>query len=92
MFLIAIPASGGWFYRLDYPYYSWAETVVRPHISHRDLSNVLSTLNAKEQNREGRWETDNREMTSAAKFFDNSGSLGVSQLQPDQVVEAICMT
>lgn len=23
LFVIAIPTSGGWFYRLDYPYYSW---------------------------------------------------------------------
>ena len=35
LFLIAIPASDGWFYRIDYPYYSWAETVVRPHIEQR---------------------------------------------------------
>jgi hypothetical protein len=27
LFLIAIPTSSGWFYRIDYPYYSWAETV-----------------------------------------------------------------
>jgi len=29
LFLIAIPSGDGWLYRLDYPYYSWAETVVR---------------------------------------------------------------
>src|SRR5215475_1426955 len=40
IFLIAIPASGGWFYRIDYPYYSWAETVVRPRIAHRDLTSA----------------------------------------------------
>ena len=92
MFLIGIPADGGWFYRLDYPYYSWAETVVRPHIAHRDLSGALGALNEKETNREGQWKTDNREMTSAAKFLDNEGSLGVSQLQPDQVARILCTT
>ena len=92
LFLIAIPTSGGWFYRLDYPYYSWAETVVRPPIPHRDLSKVLSTLNAKEPNREGQWKTDNREMTSAAKFLDQAGSLGVSQLEPDEVAQTLCTT
>lgn len=92
MFLIAIPASGGWFYRLDYPYYSWAETVVRPHIAHRDLSGALAALNAKELNRDGHWATDSSEMTSAVKFFDNEGSLGVSRLEPNQVVQALCTT
>jgi hypothetical protein len=89
MFLIGIPAEGGWFYRLDYPYYSWAETVVRPRIARRDLTSALETLNAKEANRDGQWKTDNHEMTSAVKFFDESGSLAASQLEPDQVVEAL---
>src|ERR1700752_4099285 len=65
LFLIAIPANDGWFYRIDYPYYSWAETVVRPRIDHRDLSGALMLLNDKEGNRDGKWQTDNREMTSA---------------------------
>jgi len=92
MFLIAIPTSGGWFYRVDYPYYSWAETVVRPHIAHRDLSSALVALNAKEANRDGQWKKDNREMTSAVKFFDLQGSLGVSRLEPDDVVKTLCTT
>jgi len=85
LFLIAIPTVGGWFYRLDYPYYSWAETVVRPQIARRDLSNALLALNAKETNREGQWSRDNREMTSAVKFLDRSGSLTPSRLEPDEV-------
>ncbi|HJT67100.1 MAG TPA: DUF6687 family protein [Pyrinomonadaceae bacterium] len=89
MFLIAIPADGGWFYRLDYPYYSWAETVVRPHVHHRDLTAALLSLNEREPGRGGQWKTDNSEMTSAAKFLGNEGSLGVSRLEPDQVVEAL---
>src|SRR5215510_1532333 len=48
MFLVATPANDGWFYRLDYPYYSWAETVVRPRIPRRDLTNALVMLNEKE--------------------------------------------
>ena len=92
MFLIGIPADGGWFYRLDYPYYSWAETVVRPQIRRRDLGSALQTLNAKETNREGRWSPDNREMTSAVKFLNEDGSLAVSRLDPDQVAQAICTT
>jgi hypothetical protein len=91
LFLIGIPANGGWFYRLDYPYYSWAETVVRPRIARRDLTNSLDALNEKEPKGSGQWSRDNREMTSAVKFLDENGSLGVSRLQPDQVVDALTM-
>lgn len=89
LFLIAIPTTGGWFYRLDYPYYSWAETVVRPRVIRRDLSNALQLLNSKESNRDGRWQTDNREMTSAVKFLDSSATLAASRLEPDEVVSVL---
>src|ERR1044071_1153604 len=89
LFLIAIPASDGWFYRIDYPYYSWAETVVRPRIERRDLSGVLTLLNEKESNRDGTWQTDDREMTSAVKFLDNARMLVASRLDPHAVVEVL---
>jgi uncharacterized protein DUF6687 len=89
LFLIGIPTGGGWFYRLDYPYYSWAETVVRPRIVRRDLTSALESLNSRETNREGQWVRDNREMTSAVKFLDENGSLTPSLLQPDQVLEVL---
>jgi hypothetical protein len=89
LFAVAIPTSGGWFYRLDYPYYSWAETVVRPRVRRRDLTGALQLLNSKETNRDGRWQTDNREMTSAVKFLDGSGTLAPSRLEPDQVVATL---
>jgi len=89
LFLIAIPTGGGWFYRLDYPYYSWAETVVRPPIERRDLTEALQLLNSKEMNREGRWQTDNHEMTSAVKFLESGRTLGVSRLEPTDVAEVL---
>ena len=89
LFLIGIPAGGGWFYRLDYPYYSWAETVVRPRIERRDLSAALRLLNEREANRNGQWAGDNREMTSAVKFLNAKGGLAPSRLEPDQVVEVL---
>jgi uncharacterized protein DUF6687 len=89
LFVIAIPTNGGWFYRLDYPYYSWAETVVRPRIQRRNLTDALQLLNAKELNRDGRWQTDNREMTSAAKFLDGNSTLAASSIEPDQVAEVL---
>ena len=89
LFLIAIPNGAGWFYRIDYPYYSWAETVVRPHIARRDLGTGLQLLNEREGNRDGRWQTDNREMTSAVKFLDSAGALAASRLRPDEVAEVL---
>ena len=87
LFVIAIPTDGGWFYRIDYPYYSWAETIVRPRIDRRDLTTALQRLNAKESNRNGLWQLDGREMTSAAKFLDSEQMLVASQLTPQEVVE-----
>ena len=92
LFLIGIPQSGGWFYRLDYPYYSWAETVVRPRIVHRDFASALQALNERESRVNGSWKNDNREMTSAVKFLNEDGTLALSRLEPDQVVEALCTT
>ncbi len=89
LYLTAIPTTGGWFYRFDYPYYSWAETVVRPRIERRDLVKVLETLNEKETNREGRWQLDSSEMTSAVKFLDNERALAVSTLKPKEVAEVV---
>lgn len=89
LYLIAIPANGGWFYRLDYPYYSWAETVVRPRIARRDLSSALLVLNQKESSRDGTWKTDRSEMTSAVKFLDENGSLTPSKLHPEDVLSAL---
>src|SRR5215216_4398503 len=89
LYVIAIPTSGGWFYRLDYPYYSWAETVVRPRIKRRDFANALQLLNSKESNHDGRWQTDNREMTSAVKFLDAAGTLAASRLEPHVVAEVL---
>ena len=89
LFVIAIPTSGGWFYRIDYPYYSWAETVVRPQIERRDLSGALQLLNDRESNRGGHWQPDHREMTSAVKFLDSARTLVASRLEPDAVVEVL---
>ncbi|HSD47114.1 MAG TPA: hypothetical protein VLB87_10830, partial [Pyrinomonadaceae bacterium] len=73
----------------DYPYYSWAETVVRPRIARRDLSTALLLLNEREVNREGQWKTDHTEMTSAVKFLDENGSLVPSRTEPERVIEAL---
>jgi hypothetical protein len=89
LFLIAIPTTSGWFYRLDYPYYSWAETVVRPRVMRRDLTGALQLLNDRETNRDGRWQTDDREMTSAVKFLDGGRALLPSRLEPNAVADVL---
>jgi hypothetical protein len=75
VFLIATPLESGWAYRIDYPYYSWAETVVRPKIARHDLSHLMNQLNELESNPAARWRLDSSELASAAKFSDAEGKL-----------------
>jgi hypothetical protein len=88
LFLIATPLKNGWAYRLDYPYYSWAETIVRPCIEHHDFSQLLIELNQLESDPEGVWKTDNNEMTSAIKFLSSDGKFAASMLTPDEVTRS----
>jgi hypothetical protein len=85
LFLIATPLNHGWAYRIDYPYYSWAETVVRPAIARRDFSGLVSRLNELEKSTNGSWQIDSSELSSAIKFRDGSGKLAASKLTPDAV-------
>ena len=90
VFLLAVPMSGGWGYRVDYPYYSWAETVVRPRVRRRDLAPFLARMNELEPDAaRGRWQADSRELTSAAKFMDEGGTLRASALAPDAVAREL---
>jgi hypothetical protein len=89
IFIVAISAAGGWFYRIDYPYYSWAETVVRPRISRRDLTTALQLLNEREGSSVASWQPDSTEMTSAVKFLDQQGMMAASKLDPDAVADII---
>ncbi|MBA2734910.1 MAG: hypothetical protein H0U54_18760 [Acidobacteria bacterium] len=95
LFLIALPMMSGWSYRIDYPYYSWAETAVRPPIERRDFTPLVARLNELEQykadggNAQGRWALDRSEMTSAVKFLDQSGTLCASTLHPERVAEEL---
>lgn len=90
LLLIATPLKDGWAYRIDYPYYSWAETVVRPRIERLDFSELLDQLN--HEKKRGTWKLDNREMTSAIKFLDAEGKLAASSLRPDEVASSIRAT
>ena len=89
LFLIATPLDEGWAYRIDYPYYSWAETIVRPAIKRRDLSWLMEQLNDLENNASARWKVDSSELASAAKFADEGGKLAASSIQPDVVASRI---
>jgi uncharacterized protein DUF6687 len=90
LFLITTPLRHGWAYRIDYPYYSWAETIIRPHIRRRDSSQLLAELNEGEREKEGTWKLDNSEMTSAIKFLGSDGTLAPSMLPPDEVAKIVC--
>jgi hypothetical protein len=85
LFLIATPVFGQWLYRIDYPYYSWAETYTRPRVARRDLSGLIEQLNKLERGGWRSWKPDRSELTSAVKFLDDEGAPAVSRLQPDEV-------
>ena len=88
LFLICTPVNDGWAYRIDYPYYSWAETVVRPRIARHDFTDYLFDLNELE-NGDGQWKADKNELSSAVKFVGADGKLATSLLNPDQVAHAL---
>jgi hypothetical protein len=89
LFLICAPTDGGWSYRVDYPYYSWAETVVRPRVKRGDLAQVIARLNELERNASGRWQKDTSELASAFKFMDGERKQGASSLAPERVAEQL---
>ena len=89
LFLIARPVSGGWSYRIDYPYYSWAETRVRPPVERRDLTALVARLNEQEKATAGSWKLDTSELASAIKFSQPDGTLGASSLEPDTVANEV---
>lgn len=89
VYLIAIPLEKAWGYRVDYPYYSWAETVVRPRIRRHDFTPLISRLNELEQNREGRWQVDTEGLSSAFNFVDEGGLLRASSIAPEKIAEQL---
>ncbi len=89
LFLIATPLDHGWAYRIDYPYYSWAETIVRPRIERRDFTSLVTQLNESEQSPIGLWRIDPSELASAVKFSDANGKLASSKLAPDVVANKV---
>lgn len=87
LFVIAKPTNGKWSYRMDFPYYSWAETVVRPRIVRRDFSGLVARLNELENRGEGSWQIDQSELASAIKFTMPDESPAQSGLAPQVVVD-----
>ncbi|HEX8119420.1 MAG TPA: DUF6687 family protein [Pyrinomonadaceae bacterium] len=82
--LVATPYAGGWAYRIDHAYYSWAETYRRPRVARRNLSGLVGRLNVLERGR-GVWKADRSELTSAVKFFGHDNAPAASRLEPEEV-------
>jgi hypothetical protein len=89
LYLIATPTRGGWCYRADYPYYSWAETIVRPRVERLDLGQLCERLSALETSNGGSWRPDGNELSSAFKFMDEEGRLCASRLAPERVADEV---
>ena len=62
---------------------------MRRPIERRDFTKVLQELNEMEGNRNGHWQPDNREMTSAVKFLDQQGTLAASKLKYEEVIGVV---
>jgi hypothetical protein len=98
LFLIAAEVKGGWSYRVDYPYYSWAETVVRPRIRRYDFTELIAALNRVESekgsdtNLIGSWRADHSGLTSAIKFVSEPGKPTASRLDPSLVADLFDQT
>jgi hypothetical protein len=89
LFLIGAPMKDAWSYRVDYPYYSWAETVVRPAIVRRDFQALIDRLNELEGGAQGEWRADTSELSSAFKFMSREGTPAACRLTPERVAEEI---
>jgi hypothetical protein len=89
LFLVATPLEDGWSYRVDYPYYSWAVTIVRPRITRADHGAFVEQMNELEGGGTGTWKADRSELTSAVKFLGAGGTLAVSRLEPDAVASEL---
>jgi hypothetical protein len=89
IYLIAVPLGRAWGYRVDYPYYSWAETVVRPPITRYDFAPLIARLAELEQNREGRWLINSEGLSSAFNFADADQHLRASSLSPERVADEL---
>jgi len=72
---------------VDYPYHSWAETVVRPRIMRTDFAPLVARLDELERNREARWQLDSEGLSSAFNFTDAEGCLRASSLAPEKVAD-----
>jgi len=89
VYLIAIPIDDAWGYRVDYPYHSWAETVVRSLVTRTDFAPLVRRLNELERNREARWQLDTEGLSSAFNFVDGGGTLRASSLAPEKIADHV---
>lgn len=80
VYLIAGEAPEGWSYRVDWPYWSWAETVDRPRIERVDLEPLAVRL--RDLDPSGLWRLDRSELSPGLRG-------GGSRLDPGQVASAL---
>ncbi|HET6370613.1 MAG TPA: DUF6687 family protein, partial [Nitrospiria bacterium] len=84
--------TGGFYYELEYRYYSWADTVVRPKINPIPMEELALQLNRREGNRAGNWRAGhhaNQALTSVLTFVDPEGGELPSTLHPEEVILSV---
>lgn len=80
IYLIASEESGGWTYRIDWPYWSWAETVDRPSVHRVDLEPLAVRLHGMDPS--GRWRLEQSELSPGLRAAH-------SRLEPAEVASAL---
>lgn len=81
IYLVAREEDGGtWRYRVDWPYWSWAETVDRPRIDAIDLAPAAARLAAIDP--AGGWQVESGHLADAIRS-------GRSRARPDEVAAAL---
>jgi hypothetical protein len=89
IYLVAIPLGQAWGYRVDYPYHSWAETIVRPPVTRYDFAPLIARLAELEGNREGRWQINTEGLSSAFNFASADNQLCASSLAPEKIADEL---
>ena len=85
--------KGRYGYELSYRYYSWADTIRRPHISKLSTTHLAEYLNRNEKASIGKWRSPTPDQpfdsTKVLSFTDDRGAPRLSTIPPDEVTKSV---
>lgn len=86
---ISTPRAGGWTWRVERAFHSWADTVVRPRFARRPGAPAVARLSALEGSTSGTWRPGRGSLGCALSFVDDGGRPAISTLSPEAVSVAL---